>query len=178
MKKFCVFCCIIILSFPGRAQQQLNQEQSRLICAQQMALFTTAVSGSYQKGISYEQFKFALCGKSAITVEGNNQLKVAYNFLVQGVASDAIIRTYPGKEIASSLSYLINAHNKGVNSDGAELFGGSTGSSNSNLGKNAAGGCRWYQFMCMLQSIVSTLIANWNALSAIAAAINSPYMVP
>src|SRR4051812_38818711 len=124
MKKLILLFSIIFYSLIGNAQEKMTKEQARLICAQEMEAFTKAVSGSYQKGSSYDQFQFSLCGNLQPSAEGKSQLMAAYNFLVQGTASDVIIKNYAGKEIANSLQYLADLHKKGIESDGSELFGG------------------------------------------------------
>lgn len=165
-----------ILLYASSAYTQVSQEQARQICAQQMAGFTKAVSGAYQKGMSYAQFQSTLCGTLQPVAEGANQLKAAYNFLVSGTSADNIIRTYPGKEIAASLRYLLNTHKKGFDSDGSELFGGKTGTANASLAKNSEGGCKWYQVWCLMQAFASWVVQNWTALQQIIEAINGPML--
>jgi hypothetical protein len=167
MKKLFFVLSIVSYCFAGFAQQKITQDQAKSICAQQMAAFTRAVSGAYQKGSSYDQFQYALCGRSAVTTEGVNQLKVAYNFLTQGVSNDFIIKNYSGKEVAASMNYLSNLHSKGIASDGSELFGGNTGTSNNALAKNADGGCKWYQFWCLVQEFANWVVDNWPVISQI-----------
>lgn len=167
MKKVFLVLAIVSYCLTGLAQEKITKEQARLICAQEMAAFTRAVSGVYQKGISYGQFQSALCSSSLVTAEGVGQLKVAYNFLTQGVSNDFIIKTYQGKEVAASLSYLSNLHKKGISSDGSELFGGKTGTANNNLAKNADGGCKWYQFWCLVQEFANWVINNWQVIQDI-----------
>lgn len=171
MKKVFLGLAILTYCLTGMAQTKITPEQARSICAQQMAAFTKAVSGSFQKGSSFDQFQFALCGKFKPTVEGANQLRVAHNFLTQGVSNDFIIRSYNGKEIAASMNYLLNLHNKGFESDGAELFGGITATENSSLAKNAEGPCRWYQFWCLTQAFANWVVANWTVIAQIIATI-------
>lgn len=150
---------IMFYCFNVFAQEKMTKEQARTICAQEMAAFTNAVSGSYKKGISFEQFQSVLCAGLQPTVEGSNQIKIAYNFLLQSTSPDAIIKNYDGKEIAYSLNYLFNLHKKGIESDGSELFGGKTGTANS-FAKNE-GRCRWYQIACLLQTLVNWVVTTW-----------------
>jgi len=171
MKKVILFLAVVSYCLNGLAQEKISGEQARLICAQEMAAFTKAVSGAYVKGNSYDQFKFTLCGKLQPTTEGSNQLKVAYNFIIKGASSDFIIKSYNGKEIAASLNYLYNLHQKGLESDGAELFGGTTGSSNSGLSKAAEGPCRWYQLWCHMQPFANWVVANWPVIREIIAVL-------
>ncbi|MEO8770276.1 MAG: hypothetical protein ABI402_09335 [Ferruginibacter sp.] len=161
MKKVLVVLTIMSYCFTGYAQEKMTKEQARSICAQQMAAFTNAVSGSYKKGISFEQFQSSLCGGLQPTTEGSNQIKAAYNYLSQGIFADAIIKSNDGKEIAYSLNYLLNLHKKGIESDGSELFGGKSGTANSSFAKTE-GGCKWYQLLCQLQAIVNWLVDYWN----------------
>ncbi|MFT3910530.1 MAG: hypothetical protein QM737_13980 [Ferruginibacter sp.] len=165
MKKLFLVLSIVSYCFTGHAQQ-VTKEQAISICAQEMAAFTKAVSGFYKKGMSYDQFQTTLCGKLQPTAEGGNQLKVAYNFLTQGASNDFIIKNYRGREVADVMNYLQNAHKKGVESDGSELFGGKTGTSNSGLAKNA-NGCHWYQFWCLVQEFANWVVANWPTISQI-----------
>jgi hypothetical protein len=167
MKKLFLVLSIVSYCLTGFAQQKITQEQAKSICAQQMAAFTKVVSGAYQKGSSFDQFLYALCGRSPVTVEGTNQLKVAYNFLTQGVSNDFIIKNYSGKEVAASMNYLSNLHKKGIVSDGSELFGGKTGTENTALAKNADGECKWYQFWCLVQEFANWVIDNWDAIQQI-----------
>lgn len=162
----------------GIAQDKMTYEQARLICSQTMASFTKAVSGSYQKGNSYQQFQVALCGNIQPTTEGANQLKAAYNFLVQSASADAIIKSYDGKEVAASLNYLLNAHKRGLESDGSELFAGKTGATNSSFAKNAEGGCRWYQVTCLVQAVVNWVVMQWATVTGILEVLNLPYVAP
>ncbi|MEO6671712.1 MAG: hypothetical protein ABIN36_19665 [Ferruginibacter sp.] len=162
MKRILMLVTIMCCCFVCYAQQKMTMEQARNICAQHMAAFTKAVSGSYKKGISFEQFQSALCWGLQASLEGSNQIKVAYDFLVQGTTSDAIIKNYDGKEVGYSLNYVSNLHKKGIESDGAELFGGKTGTANTSFAKNE-GGCKWYQFMCLLQGFVNWVVTNWMA---------------
>jgi len=178
MKKVLIILSVLVFSSGAKAQGQLTGEQARVICAQQMALFTKAVSGVFQKGISYDQFQFSLCGKLQPTVEGSNQLKAAYNFLSNGASPDFITRTYDGKEVAASLNYFYNLHSKGIDSDGSELFGGKSGSANTAFARNAEGGCRWYQFWCMVQSVATWLVMNWPGVKQLVQAMNYPMVSP
>ncbi len=162
MKKLFLVLSIVSYCFVGYAQQ-VTKEQAISICAQEMAAFTKAVSGSYQKGMSYGQFQTTLCGKLLPTTEGANQLRVAYNFLTQGASNDFIIKNYRGREVADVMNYLQNAHKKGLESDGSELFGGKTGTANSGLAKNADG-CHWYQFWCLVQEFANWVVANWEVI--------------
>jgi hypothetical protein len=169
MKKVFLVLSIVTYCLTGMAQEKITAALARSICAQEMAAFTRVVSGAYQKGYTYDQFQFTLCGKLQPTAEGANQLKVAYNFLTQGATSDFILKNYSGKEVAASLSYLSNLHKKGIESDGAELFGGKTGTTNTSLAKNAEGGCKWYQFWCLMQGFANWVVANWPVISQILA---------
>ena len=144
----------------GFTQEKMTKEEARSICAQEMAAFTNAVSGSYKKGISFEQFQSSLCGGLKPSSEGGNQIRTAYNFLSQGTSPDAIIKNYDGKEIAYSLNYLLNLHKNGIESDGSELFGGKSGTANSSFAKNE-GGCKWYQVWCLLQSVANWIVDYW-----------------
>ena len=160
MKKVLLVLAIVCYCLTGMAQEKITYDQARLICAQEMAAFTKAVSPAYKKGFSYEQFRFTLCGKLQPIVQGTNQLRVAFNFLTQGVTNDFIIKNYKGKEIAASLDYLYNEHKKGFDSDGAELFGGKTGGENTFLSKTE-GGCRWFQLWCHMQPFANWVVGNW-----------------
>lgn len=165
MKKVLLVLSIMTYCLSGSAQK-ITKEQAQSICAQQMAAFTKAVSPAYKKGISYEQFQTVLCGKSLPTKEGSNQLKVAYNFLTQGVTNDFIIKNYTGAEVAACMKVLMNLHEKGIESDGSELFGGKTGTDNNGLAK-LDGGCHWYQFWCHVQTFANWVVANWPIIAQI-----------
>src|SRR6476620_730698 len=158
MKKIFVFLVMAAGFYSTQAQQKITSEQARSICAQQMASFTNVVAGAYTKGMTYDAFQYTLCGKLQPTVEGANQLKAAYNYLSAGTSSDQIIKTYSGREIAASMNFLLQSHNKGLESDGSELFGGKTGMINSTY--KAAGGCHWYQFWCLVQEFANWVINN------------------
>lgn len=167
MKKLVLFLSIVSMGLTGISQTNITVEEARSICAQQMAAFTRSVSSVYKKGMSVDQFHFALCGKSVPATEGRNQIKAAYNFLLAGVTNDFIIKTYNGKEIAQSMNYLYNSHKRGFESDGAELFGGKTGGSNTELSRTAEGPCRWYQFWCLTQGFANWVVANWEVIAQI-----------
>ncbi|MEO8770274.1 MAG: hypothetical protein ABI402_09325 [Ferruginibacter sp.] len=158
MKKVLLVLSILSYCLTGHAQK-ITKEQAQSICAQQMAAFTKAVSPAYKNGISFDQFQSTLCGKWLPTKEGGNQLRVAYNFLTQGVTNDFIIRTYKGTEVAACMKVLLDLHNKGLESDGSELFGGKTGVDNNTYAKNAD--CRWYEVWCHLQEFANWVVANW-----------------
>ncbi len=174
MKKIFFILMIVLNYLPGRAQEKMTHEQARTICAQGMAAFTKAASGVYKPGNSYEQFQAALCGNIQPTIEGANQLKVAYAFLVQSATADAIIKNYQGKEVAASLNYLLSLHKKGIESDGSELFGGKTGTANSSFAKNAEGGCKWYQFSCLVQAALNWVAMQWATITGIAGWFDLP----
>ena len=166
MKNVLFILSFFAFSLNGIGQTKITAEQARSICAQQMAAFTKAVAPSYQKGQTYEQFRFTLMGKAQPTVEGANQLKAAYNFLLQGVSNEFIITNYKGLEIARSMKYLSDLHDKGIDSDGSELFGGKTGAENS-FAKSGDGGCKWYQFWCLMQEVANWVVNNWQTISQI-----------
>lgn len=166
MKKVFLVLSIVSICLSGMAQQKITQEQARSICAQEMASFTKVVSGAYKKGMSYDAFQYTLCGKWQPAIEGSNQLKTAFNFLSAGTTTDQIIKTYDGKEVAAAMNFLSQMHNKGVASDGSELFGGKTGVINNVYGKEA-GGCRWYQFWCLVQEFANWVVENWPVISQI-----------
>lgn len=167
MKKLVLFLSIVCMGLTGMSQTKITAEEARSICAQQMAAFTRSVSSVYKKGMSVDQFQFALCGKSVPTTEGRNQIRAAYNFLLAGVTNEFIVKTYNGKEVAYSMNYLYNSHQKGFESDGAELFGGKTGGANTELSRTADGPCRWYQFWCHVQVFANWVINNWPVIQAI-----------
>lgn len=165
-------------SFSSIAQQKVTQEQARSICAQQMAAFTKAVSGAYQKGFTYEQFQNSVCGKSAVTTEGAGLLKAAFSYLQQGASNDVIVKNNQGKEVAASLSYFLNLHNKGIESDGSELFGGRTGVTNNSFSKNVSGGCKWYQFWCLVQTVTTWVVGNWQFIRDLSDILSGPVIAP
>ena len=167
MKKLVLFLSIVSLGLTGMSQTKITPEEARSICAQQMAAFTRSVSSVYRKGMTVEQFQFALCGKAVPTTEGKNQIKVAHGFLMAGVTNEYIIKSYNGKEIAQSLNYLYNSHQRGFDSDGSELFGGKTGTANTELSRTAEGPCRWYQFWCLTQTFANWVVANWPVIKEI-----------
>lgn len=170
MKNVLFILSFFAFSFHGIAQTKITAEQARSICAQQMAAFTKAVAPSFQKGQTYEQFRFTLMGKAQPTVEGSEQLRVAYNFLLQGVTNEFILTNYKGVEIANSMNYLSGLNSKGVVSDGSELFGGKTGVEGS-FAKSANGPCKWYQFWCLTQEFANWVVNNWQTISQIIAII-------
>ena len=166
MKKVLLGLSILTYCLSGHAQK-ITKEQAQSICAEQMAAFTKAVSPAYKKGISYEQFQSTLCGQLVPTKEGGNQLRVAYNFLNQGTSNDYIIRTYTGTEVAACMKFLSGLHDKGLESDGSELFGGKTGTENNGLAKLGDAGCHWYQFWCLLQQAANWVYNNWPLIAQI-----------
>lgn len=166
MKKLLLVLSVWICCINANAQK-ITYEEARSICAKEMAGFTKAVTGFYKKGMSYDQFQSVLCGKAIPTTEGVNQLKAAFNFLNQNTAADYIIKSYSGKEIAASMNFLSNLHKKGIESDGSELFGGTTGNANNALAKNADGGCKWYQFWCLVQEFANWVVQNWPTIAQI-----------
>ncbi|MEO7524165.1 MAG: hypothetical protein ABIT58_08730, partial [Ferruginibacter sp.] len=88
----------------------------------------------------------------------------------QGATNDFIIKNYRGREVADVMSYLLNAHNKGIESDGSELFGGKTGIANNGLAKNDTG-CKWYEVWCHLENFANWVVANWAVIAQIIATI-------
>lgn len=170
MKNVLFILSFFAFSLQGIGQTKITAEQAHSICAQQMVAFTRAVAPSYQKGQTYEQFRFTLMGKTLPTPEGANQLKAAYNFLLQGVTNEFILTNYKGVEIANSMKYLSDLNSKGIISDGSELFGGKTGTDNT-FAKSGDGPCKWYQFWCLTQEFANWVVNNWQTISQIIAII-------
>src|SRR3954467_770186 len=102
MKKLFLVLTIAVYGLTVPAQT-ISYQEARTICAKEMAAFTHAVSGAYKKGGTCEQFQNTVCGRWLPTKEGTDQLRVAYNFLAQGVTNDYIIKTYSGREVAAAM---------------------------------------------------------------------------
>lgn len=177
MKTICIFSSFLLYSVIGFSQSTLTKETARQICAEGMAVFTKAVSASYQRGKTFEQFQFALCGGAVPTTEGVAQLKVAWNYLNQNASSDFIIKYFDGKEMVASLALLDGFQKRGLQSDGSEIFGAKTGSANT-LARNASGGCRWYQVWCHIQTLAIWIMSHSPGVSALIILLDSPMISP
>ena len=148
-------CCY----FFGIAQEKITAEEARNITATTMANFTFSTSNAYYKGMSLESFRAKLCGSAVPMKEGDAMIETAYNYLSKGLTKEEIINVNDGVEVVGALKFLLNQHNKGIATDGTEIFGG-----NNILLRTAftaKEGCKWYQFWCHVQAIVYWLLGDW-----------------
>lgn len=154
-------CCY----FLGTAQTTVTAEQAKAITANVMANFTERVSFVYTKGITLDQFKVKLCGKSVPGLPGNSMIETAYDYLSKGVTKDRIIRENDGVAVANAFKYLSDQHKKGIEPDGTEVFGGKNNLQSAAVSKVA--GCKWYQFWCLVEEFANWVVANWAVIQVI-----------
>ncbi|MEO6490816.1 MAG: hypothetical protein ABIO04_12810, partial [Ferruginibacter sp.] len=130
-----------------------------------MANFTMSCSFAYTKGVTLEGFKRTLCGPATPLAAGDVMIKSAYTYLSQGVTKDQIIKTNDGKAVAGAFQFFLDQHNRGVYSDGTEIFGSREILAKSTVARE--GGCRWYQFWCHVEVFANWVVANWEVIQQI-----------
>ena len=168
MKKLLFALLLSSCYFAGTAQTTITQDQAKSIAANVMAGFTKASSFAYSKGISLSDFKTKLYGKAVPVIAGNTIIEAAYGYLAKGTTTEQIIRENDGKAVASAFKFLLDQHNKGIEPDGTELFGGKNVLDNTAGARVVAeGGCRWYQFWCLVQGFANWVVANWPTIAQI-----------
>lgn len=148
-------CCY----FFGIAQEKITAEEARNITATTMANFTFSTSNAYYKGMSLESFRAKLCGSAVPMRQGDAMIETAYIYLSKGLTKEEIINVNDGRAVANALQFLSNQHNKGIVTDGTEIFGG-----NNILLRTAftaKEGCKWYQFWCHVQVFANWVVENW-----------------
>ncbi|MCF6131304.1 hypothetical protein [Flavobacterium wongokense] len=143
----------ILFAFNGNAQK-VTQEELRLILAQGMADFTSSLKPAFEKSKNVEDFKKRVTGNwySKIPTEGNDLLEASYELLSKKTSNDDILKNYNGKEMAVAALYIDSLSKKGVQTDGTELFGGTTGDFNP-YSETVSAKCRWYQLACWIKEI-------------------------
>ncbi len=159
MKKLLFILALTCCSFWGIAQEKFNAEEAKAFTANIMANFTESVSFAYNKGESFDEFRTRLCCIAVPDDAGNALLETAYHYLANGVSKEEIIKVNDGKAVASAMQYLANLHEKEIQSDGSELFGGKDVQKHFSDAK--ATGCKWYQFWCLVQDFANWVILNW-----------------
>ncbi|MDN3678585.1 hypothetical protein QWY90_14815 [Flavobacterium paronense] len=143
----------VLFAFNGNAQK-ITQESVRLQLAQGMYDFSSSLKPAFEKTTNVEDFKKIITGSwyTKITKEGNDLLNKSYKLLATKATQAEILKSYNGKEMAAAALYIDNLSNKGVKTDGSELFGGTTGDVNS-YANTVTAKCRWYQLSCILKDI-------------------------
>lgn len=162
MKKLSFGIAFLACYIIGPAQTSVSPEQARSNLAGIMAAFTEASSFAYSKGITYDQFKLRLCGKAVPVYSGNLMIEEAYNYLNKGIGREQVLKENNGTAVAKAFKFLLDQHNKSVEPDGTELFGGKAILDGNATPVSKAGGCKWYQFWCLVQQVVASLFYNWN----------------
>lgn len=159
MKKLLFALALNCCYFFGTAQDKISAEEARLITANVMANFTESVSFVYTKGISLDQFRSRLCNKAVPVKAGDGMIETAYNYLSKGITKTQIVKENDGVAVANAFKFLSDQHNKGIDTDGTELFGGKTALESAPVSK--AAGCKWYQFWCLVQDFANWVVQNW-----------------
>ena len=158
-----VFIYSVAISF-GQPKT-ISKEEARFICAEMMANFTESVTPYFKDGMSYDEFRSALPGDVKPTKEATALLMSSFEMLVNKTERDVILRMYSGVEMAHALQYMYHLHEKGISSNGAELFGINKEqqremSSNSDE-------CRWYDLWCKVKDFANWVIENWGTIQQI-----------
>ena len=169
MKKLLFAIVLNYCYFLGSAQTNISADEAKAITANVMANFTETASFVYTKGISLDQFKAKLCGKAKPVDAGNGMIETAYTYLSKGISKSQIIKENNGVAVANAFKFLLDQHNKGIEPDGMELFGGKTALENAPVAK--AAGCKWYQFWCLVQDFANWVVANWQVIAQIIAVL-------
>ena len=165
MKKLLFAIVLNCCYFFGMAQTKITADEARSITANVMANFTENVSFAYSKGISLNEFKNKLCGRAEPVEAGNGMIETAYTYLSKGISKDQVIRENNGLAVANAFKFLLDQHNKGIEPDGTELFGGKNALEAAPVAK--AVGCKWYQFWCLVQDFANWVVGNWSIIAAI-----------
>jgi len=159
MKKLLFAIALNCCYFLGTAQSKITAEDAKAITTNVMANFTESTSFAYTKGITLDQFRSKLCGKAVPVDAGNGMIEAAYSYLSNGISKTDIIKQNDGVAVANAFKFLLDQHNKGIEPDGTELFGGKSALENAPVAK--APGCKWYQFWCLVQNFANWVVANW-----------------
>jgi hypothetical protein len=151
----------VLFSFIGNAQN-ITKEEARYKLAEGMIPFVDGVKPAYKTGQSYTNFEKTILGSWRNTTEGTALLRKAYDYVLKGTTKDEILKLYSGLEMANALALLEKIKAKNPRTDGAELFGGTTGDFNpyGNTSSQLAAKCRWYQIGCHLQALLDFINAN------------------
>jgi len=154
----------------GSAQTSVSPEQARSNMANIMGAFTEASSFAYSKGTTLDQFRLKLSGKAIPVLAGNLMIEEAYNYLVKGISREQVVKENNGVAVAKAFKFLLEQHNKGIEPDGTEIFGGKA-----ILDGNATpvwkAGCKWYQFWCLVQQVATAIYNNWELINIL---VNGP----
>jgi hypothetical protein len=146
----------VLFAFNGNAQK-ITQESVRIQLAQGMSDFTISLKPAFDKTRNVEDFKKTITGSwySKITKEGNDLLNASYKLLSSKASQAEIVKSYNGKEMAAAVLFVDSLTQKGVKTDGSELFGGTTGDYNpyANSTNSVSAKCRWYQLSCWVKEI-------------------------
>ena len=159
MKKLLFAIALSCCYFAGTAQTKVTADEAKSITANVMANFTDATSFAYTKGISLDQFKVKLCNKAIPVSAGNGMIETAYSYLSKGISKSQIVKENDGIAVANAFKFLSDQHNKGIEPDGTELFGGKSALENAPVAKAAE--CKWYQFWCLVQNFANWVVLNW-----------------
>ena len=159
MKKLLIAIVLHCCCFLGSAQSKITEDEARDITAHVMANFTESVSFAYEKGMSLDEFKLNLCSKAEPAKEGNAMIETAYSYLSNGIGKENIIKENNGISVANAFKFLLDEHNKGIESDETTLFGEKKYLENNDVAKAAE--CKWYQFWCQVHDFADWLVQNW-----------------
>jgi hypothetical protein len=166
MKKLLLAVAITCCYFSGSAQSSVTREQAKSIAANVMANFTVSTSFAYTKGITLAQFKSKLCGKALPVIAGDGLINEAYYCLSKGMTKEQVASQNNGVAVANAFKYLLDQHNKGVEPDGTELFGGKNNLPAAD-GTARVSDCKWYQFWCLVQDFATWVVNNWPIIAQI-----------
>ena len=155
MKKFIFgLVAVVMFGFVGNAQK-VTEESVRYSLSEEMVSLVSALKPAYRNGATFETFEKVVIGNSTKTKEGSALLKKVYEYTTKSTSKEEILRSYSGSEMAAACLYMNDVYKANPNSDGRELFGGTTGDFNpypaTIQGKSAP--CAWYQLGCWAHQI-------------------------
>ncbi|GAA4318087.1 hypothetical protein [Flaviaesturariibacter amylovorans] len=176
------------------AAQSFTQDEMKRDLEAGVVSFVRSVKGQFPGGAgNFDEFRLKLIGSSnvaSITPEGNELLKVTYEFIQQG-ASDDQIKEAGIRSFARALNVVLHHESKGYS--GADLERGSAalfgGDASGLLGyqPTARTGvrdcpdyreCRWFQLGCHAHNVSTWICKQIQAYEAILEIIEGPYLLP
>lgn len=165
MKKL-IFGLLATVLFGFSANAQLrSKEEVRISLAKSMISFKNSLQSNYDSSRDYKGFKDLIHIPTTIPTEGENLLRVAYNYLSKKTSDAEIIKNYSGKEMAAACLYIHTNTLKNKDFFEGKLFGLNYDDSSYMIKSTSKGpnpsneiidfnvGCKWYQIRCWANEI-------------------------